>query len=224
MWRAGSQYGNWGLESGPQVAVQGLRALARPHLCVSSRAQDTVTALTFQAERMPVLAQGTHLLRCEGTGGGRAEGCRLQGTRLSHGAPPSPFLPPGDDGACPPRGVNAIPSSCQGPRWKGGQGCPFTSLSLPQRVSGSLAPPLFPPWARPHRRKQAAGNGDRSSSWLLRSLQPERPGLMDLDVPAPPGDSTPGLGSEPHWLHFRLLSSHWSAGLGGHWTSWSQSV
>lgn len=36
------------------------------HLCVSSRAQDVVTALTFQAERVPVLAQGAHLLGCEG--------------------------------------------------------------------------------------------------------------------------------------------------------------
>lgn len=102
-------------------------------------------------------------------------------------------------GHAPPRGVNAIPSSCQGPRWKGGQDCPFTSLSLPQGVSGSLAPPLFPPWARPHRRKQAAGNGDRSSSWFLRSLQLSGQAWMTstfppLRVTPPPGSDRSLIG------------------------------
>ena len=36
----------------------------RSHLCMPSWGQDTVAVLTFQAEAVPVLAQGAHLLRC----------------------------------------------------------------------------------------------------------------------------------------------------------------
>lgn len=65
--------GSWGT-----VTDTGLCALARSHLCMPSWGQDTVAVLTFQAEAVPVLAQGAHLLRC------REEG----GTRLAAGHPP----------------------------------------------------------------------------------------------------------------------------------------
>ena len=64
-----------GLKRGAGAGISGivtdteLCALARPHLCMPSWGQDAVAVLTFQAEWVPVLAQGAHFLCCGGQGG-----------------------------------------------------------------------------------------------------------------------------------------------------------
>lgn len=60
-------------------------------LCMPARRQDAVTALTFQAEAVPVLAQGAHLLSYGGQSGTEPQGaCPSLGPLLS------PFSPLGN--------------------------------------------------------------------------------------------------------------------------------
>lgn len=52
---------------------KGLWALFRTYLCMPARGQDAVAALTFQAEAVPVFAEGAHFLSC-----GEQDRTRLQ--------------------------------------------------------------------------------------------------------------------------------------------------
>lgn len=166
-----------------------LCALARPHLCMPSWGQDAVAALTFQAEAVPVLAQGAHLLRC-----GEQGGTGLWEARPSSGRPlfpPQPRLPPREDGEYLGE-VNSNRPQRPGPqRWKGGLRSHRRQFLASSGSTPAHTRPISPSSARAspkktgcwqrgqvqlmalhraagatHRRKHRGGLGSRPLRWL----------------------------------------------------------
>lgn len=179
----------FGEPTGPQwgwclgaVTDRGLCAPARSHLCMPSWGQDTVAVLTFQAEAVPVLAQGAHLL-C----------CREQGrTGLQEPSfPLSPILLPGDGEGCLQE-ASSIPPECQSHRQNGVWACTRACSLCPQGTQRLTLAQFSPvPQPGPHRRKRVAGNVGRSNSWLRSGK------LVAAHSRHPAGTPFRPL----HWLH-----------------------
>lgn len=194
-----------------------LCALARSHLCMPSWRQDTVAVLTFQAEAVPVLAQGAHFLRC-----GEQGGTGLWGAKLSSRLPPSPPPPPSDPpcfldtlGSVFIQNASSIRLKCYAPhRWKGGLGPHRRQLLTSSgNPTAHTDPIIFPSSARASPKK--TGCWQRGQIQLMAPLRAvgaahSRHSRGD-SFPAPFAGSTHDSAFSTIGLNPLLLNAHWAA-------------
>lgn len=176
-----------------------------------------MAVLTFQAEAVPVLAQGAHFLRC-----GEQGGTGLWGAKPSSRLPPSPRPHPPD----PPcfldtlasvsiQNASSIPRESHAPhRWKGGLGPHRRQLLASSGNPTAHTSPIISP-------SSARASPKKTGCWQRGQVQLMAPlGAVGAahsrhrrgdSFPAPFTGSTHGSALSIIGLNPPLLNAHWAA-------------